>query len=316
MVSFLLALILALPVRAASPAVFDDTNERLQSLISFSPQELSVSGRDVLVAVIDSGVSFKVPALRTNLVPGWNFVSGDEQMIDYDGHGTAVAGIVLELAPQASLLPLVVARNGGASVEALVGAIVYAINHEAAVINLSIGVTEEILEDVLRAVGPEALQKSLLVISAGNDSRKLPPFSAKWKNVITVAAMSLDLPLALAHYSAYGNGVDIAVPSGVAGDGIATWTPQNTRRLFNGTSGAAPVVAGAAALLKEKYPNADGASLKQKLLNYSCRSHNIKVKNGRVLNIESLLKENAHCMYEALPQGPLDPLSEDFKSRP
>lgn len=294
----ILTLALGLPLATnARGRVLDPQNLRLKKMISLNHQNLPVSGKGVLTAVIDSGVSFTVPALRKNLIPGWNFIADNNTMIDYSGHGTPVAGIITVIAPEVTLLPLVAFGESGTT-DDIVDATIYAINRRASVINISMTYTEEMLRKVRNAVGNRKFKQSLLVISAGNWSTRYPDFYAHWDNVLVVGATGLDFPIRSTSYSAYGENVDIAAPSGDANDGIATYSAYiSDPYLFNGTSGAAPVVSGAAALLKEKYPKARGSDLKKMILEKSCYSKNISVSKGRLLNIGRLFDTSTKCPY-------------------
>ncbi|MNT28349.1 Subtilisin DY [compost metagenome] len=100
-------------------------------------------------------------------------------------------------------------------------------------------------------------------------------------------------------YSEWGPGVEIAAPAGGINDGIWTYRayPENQRRTFNGTSAAAPVVAGAAALLKSQYPELTATEIKQALLETSCSLPTLKniIENSRMLNVGRLLNESSSC---------------------
>ncbi|MFM6927779.1 MAG: S8 family peptidase [Bdellovibrio sp.] len=273
----------------------DPHNLRLKTLISLNHNDLPVTGKGVLVSVIDSGVSFSVPALRKNLIPGWNFITDDATMVDYSGHGTPVAGIVTIVAPDVTILPLVTMKDGGLR-EDVIDATIYAIQRNASVINLSVTFDEDMLRDVRKAVGSRKFKKSLLVISSGNTGDRRTDLKSTWDNVIVVGTIGLNMPVHSTHYSVYGPAVDIAAPSGDVGDGIATYDAFSSGvHIFNGTSGAAPVVSGAAALLKEKYPQARGADLKRMILAKACHSKDINVFNGRLLNVGMLFGVAAKC---------------------
>lgn len=295
---FILLLALNTPLFVqAQEGVSDPHNLRLKKLISLNHDNLPVTGKGVLVSVIDSGVSFTIPALRKNLIPGWNFITDDGTMVDYIGHGTPVAGIVTIVAPDVTILPLVTMKEGGLRQD-VVDATIYAIKRNASVINLSVTFDEGMLREVQQAVGVRKFKKSLLVISSGNTGDRRTELEEKWDNVIVVGTIGLNLPIHSTHYSVYGPAVDIAAPSGDVNDGIATYDAfSSSIHLFNGTSGAAPVVSGAAALLKEKYPQARGADLKRMLLMGTCQSNNINVYKGRLLNVERMFDVNAKCPF-------------------
>lgn len=281
----------------AQDGVLDPHNLRLKKLISLNHNELPVTGKGVLVSVIDSGVSFAIPALRKNLIPGWNFITNDTTMVDYIGHGTPVAGIVTIVAPNVTILPLVTMKEGGLRQD-VIDATIYAIKRNASVVNLSVTFDEGMLREVQQTVGIRKFKKSLLVISSGNTGERRTELKDKWDNVIVVGTIGLNLPIHSTHYSVYGPAVDIAAPSGDVNDGIATYDAFSPSiHLFNGTSGAAPVVSGAAALLKEKYPHARGADLKRMLLAGTCLYDNINVSMGRLLNVERMFDMTAKCPF-------------------
>lgn len=275
--------------------VKDPENLRLKKLISLDHENLPVSGKDVVVAVIDTGASAITKPLAKHLVPGWNFIDDNASTMDLDGHGTPVAGIVTLIAPSVKIMPLLVIKEYG-SQDDIVDATVYAIKHNVPVINLSVTFTEEMLRRVRDTVGAESFKKSLLVLASGNSGERYPSLQERWPNVIVVGTIGLDLPIHSTSYSVYGPDVDIAAPSGDAEDGIATYSPFSTSlHPFNGTSGAAPVVAGAAALLKEKFPKAQGADLKKMLITKTCHSKEINVFEGRLLNIGRLFDKAYKC---------------------
>lgn len=286
-----LILPLALVAHAEDPA-----NIRLKTLISY-PSTMAYPANSVIVAVIDTGVS--LPAyLKNHVLSGANVIRPNESAGDHQGHGTAVAGVILQIAPNARILPVMVADEGIGSTEGLIDGIVYAINQGAQVINLSIGVTDLVWEKVTGIVGPEKIKRPLFVVAAGNSGDRYITRKPVADNVIIVGATELDKPI-LASYSVWGNKVQMAAPAGSANDGIWTFqvVPENSHRLFNGTSGATPVVAGAAALLKSQQRELSAAELKSALLKSSCSIPKLRrwIEQGRLLNVGRLLKQSTDC---------------------
>jgi serine protease len=228
-------------------------------------------GRGVVVAVIDTGVS-RVPDLAgTRLVPGFNFVADNDKTDDDHGHGTHVAGTIAQstnnalgvagIAFRAAIMPLkVLSSQGAGSMAAISQAIRFAADHDANIINLSLGGPFPVTP-VRRAIEYAHRKGVVVVAAAGNDGRGRVSYPARYPDVIAVAATQWDETTTF--YSNWGQEIDIAAPGGNLrvdqnGDGKPDGVLQNTilpggarsgYLWFMGTSMAAPHVAGIAALV-------------------------------------------------------------------
>ncbi|MGL5033971.1 MAG: S8 family peptidase, partial [Microcystaceae cyanobacterium] len=223
-------------------------------------------GEGVTVAVIDTGVS-RVPDLRdTEFVEGYNFVEDNSDTSDKNGHGTHVAGTIAQstnnnygvagIAYKAKIMPLkVLSDNGGGTVADIAEAIEFAADHGATVINLSLGGGGEskTLKDAIDyAYGKGAV----IVAAAGNENRNSASYPGRYPKVISVSA--LNATGQKAPYSNFGAGVDISAPGGSeeGKDGKIlqeTLDPTSGKAVlvgFQGTSMAAPHVAGTVALIQ------------------------------------------------------------------
>ncbi|MFN2412027.1 MAG: S8 family serine peptidase [Pyrinomonadaceae bacterium] len=257
--------------------------------------------KDVVVAVLDSGVDYTHEDLVSNMwlrpenlpqytddelgtfndVRGFDADANAPDPMDDNGHGTHCAGIVgaegnnekgvAGINWNVKIMPLkFLGRGGFGSTKNAIEAINYAIDRKqkgvnVRVISASWGSTQysRALEDAIRAAGEQGI---LFVAAAGNsstdnDRRAHYPSNYKLPNVISVAA--LDRTDSLASFSNYGaKSVHIAAPGREI---LSTWLNDEYREA-SGTSMATPYVSGVAALVLASEPKLTVDQLRGRLL--------------------------------------------------
>ena len=219
----------------------------------YSPK---TSGKGVSVYVIDSGVDAVHGEFGGRVAPGFSAVTGRTGNSDCYGHGTHVAGTVaganVGVANGATIVPVqVLGCNGRGETGQVLRGIDYVIGHhrgnEPAVANLSLGGGADSAVDAgIRAMVADGIT---VVVAAGNSSKDACGTSpARESSAITVGATSQTDTRAV--FSNFGRCLDVFAP----GVEILSSVPSGRYGQSDGTSMAAPHVAGVAALILEANP--------------------------------------------------------------
>lgn len=245
------------------------------------PAWAHTTGEGVTVAVADTGVRTGGTDLDPGRVlDGYDFVNEDADPTDDHGHGTHVAGTIAQstnndrgvagVAPDARILPVKVLNASGAgSYSDIIAGIVWAKDQGARVINLSLG-APEFSQALCDAVTNAANAGVVVVAATGNDGLNSLSYPAACDAAVAVGAVRYDGQVA--GYSNYGPKIDLVGPGGDLsidqdGDGYAdgilqqNFTTSWAYRFYEGTSMAAPHVAGVAALVLAVNPTADVPAL-------------------------------------------------------
>jgi subtilisin family serine protease len=229
-------------------------NASLYAVAEASPGErLSATGPGTVVAVVDTGVDAGSPSLAGHLLPGADLVDVDLDADDLGGHGTAVAAVVAARCQRCTILPVrVLSPRGAAPWSRVAAGIVWAVDHGARVINVSIagpGGSNELRAAIAHAAAHDVL----VVAAAGNTGATRPAYPAAYRSVVGVGAS--DAGGVLHDWSARGRWVDLAAP------GCARLPVAGRSSWACGTSFAAPVVAATAALARAREPRATAAEI-------------------------------------------------------
>jgi len=236
--------------------------------------------KEVVVAVIDTGIDPNHPFLKDNLRGakgsasasdyGMDFsksASNQYQPIDQHGHGTHVSGIIKSVYPDVKILSLKYYNpraSGQDNLDSTIKALRFAVDANVDIINYSGGGPEPAIEEL--RILKEAERKGILVVAAaGNEESNIDikknayyPASYGLSNIITVTAH--DQSLQMLSSSNYGaKSVDISAP----GYRIKSALPGGRSGFLTGTSQATAFVSGVAAMIKSQNPNVSAAQMKK-----------------------------------------------------
>jgi subtilisin family serine protease len=214
-----------------------------------------------IIAVVDTGVDINHPDLLGRTVGGFNAITNSLAQTDDNGHGTMVAGIaaantnnavgVAGVAWVGRIMPVKVLGADGTGLDSDVAqGIQWAADHGAKIINLSLDGPDD--SAVLHSAVQYATGKgALCVVAAGNSASSVPEFPAAYDEAFTVGAT--DSAGSLAYFSSWGTWVDLVAP----GMGIISTYARSQGfdyAIGDGTSFAAPIVSGVAALVRTRFP--------------------------------------------------------------
>ena len=226
-------------------------------------------GENIDVGVIDTGIDGTHDDL--NVVGGINTMNDDPYDTDANGHGTHVAGTIaakqndeglVGVAPAVNLYSIKALEDEGSGLTSdIIAGVEWAIENELDVLNMSLGSNtySSAFEETLNTAYDEGM---LLVGAAGNegvddDSGDNVTYPAAYDSVIAVSASTEESsgPFGsdetIADFSSTGEEVELIAP----GENIESTSPGNETSVKNGTSMAAPHVAGVGALMMAANPS-------------------------------------------------------------
>jgi large repetitive protein len=278
---------------------------------------------DIVVAVIDTGIDYNHPDLAANVwtnaaeiagngldddgdgyvddVRGWNFVLGNNNPLDDNGHGSHTSGTlgavggnalgVTGVCQHVKIMPLkfLSATGSGANTDAI-EAILYATAHHALLTSNSWGGGgfSQAMKDAIDLANLADVGFIAAAGNSANDNDQVPSYPSSFQSPNVIAVAATDASDAITYFSSYGKtSVHVAAP----GLAIYSTTKNGGYATMSGTSMATPHVSGACALLKAANPNLSFAQIKQSLLTQADAKPTLKNKimTGGRLNIDKAL---------------------------
>ncbi|KOT66145.1 peptidase M8 [Streptomyces rimosus subsp. rimosus] len=267
----------ALVIGTAPAASADYIRDGQWALDAFGAKDVwkQSTGKNVTVAVVDTGVDGNHPDLQGSVLPGKSFASGggaaDQE--SGDGHGTGMASLIAGhghgpnhadgirgLAPDAKILPIKTkdSEGGVSSENGFAEPLRYAVDHGAKVVNMSFGGVS--FDQKEKEAISYALEKDVLIVAGtGNDGVGTPMYPAAAPGVLAVGAVAKDGQVW--RKSNYGPHTRLLAP----GEGIYSAGLGAKYRQADGTSDATAYVSAAAALVRSKFPHLTAGQVANRL---------------------------------------------------
>lgn len=217
----------------------------------------SRTGKGVSIAIIDSGIDGEHPDLQGKLIESVEAQSDNKRVLfvpsesgDSAGHGTACAGIISSIAPDAELYSIrVLGAQASGDGQAFLAGLEYAIKRKFRIINLSLGTTKPQFFAPLHDLLDRAYQAGCIVVAAANNLPQ-PSFPSVFSSsLISVSKTEQTEPF---HFGfKFGEIIELTAP----GVNVRTTWLGGGYRSLTGNSFACPHIVGIVALLLETYPN-------------------------------------------------------------
>lgn len=231
----------------------------LKKVDALGAWEINQGNSDTVIAIVDSGVDLEHPDLKAKLLDGYNAVNPGTPPKDDVRHGTHVAGIaaaigdngigVSGLAPKCKILPVKVLGNGTGSIATISDGLIWAADHGADVVNMSLGTYTE--EKTLGEAVKYALGKNVVCVATmGNDNMEKRRFPAGFPGMIAIG--STDENDKKSSFSNFGDWITVSAPGTAI---LSTLPTPSSYGKMSGTSMAAPLVTGLVGLMRSQSKN-------------------------------------------------------------
>ena len=215
------------------------------------------TGRGVQIAIVDSGIDTTHPALRGAVRESVEAYAENGRIAfrpsssgDAAGHGTACAGIITSIAPDADLYSIkVLGPNAAGSGEMFLAGLDYAIKRQFRVINLSLGTTKPQLFGPLHELLDRAYHTGSIIVAAANNLPQPSYPSVFSSSLVSVIKSEGNEPFNFGYR--YGEVIELVAP----GVQVQTAWPGRGYRRLTGNSFACPSITAIIALILEAHPN-------------------------------------------------------------
>ncbi|MBD2503218.1 S8 family peptidase [Anabaena azotica] len=238
------------------------------------------TGKDITIAVLDTGVDGNHPALKGKISKAYTFDAENDQVLpmnpssDTHKHGTHVAGLIcgdkIGIAPSTNIFSGVIIPGGTGNLSNFILALSWVSQQaEVSIVNISAGIIGY-LPDMETEIESLLLSGILPVCAVGNEGRNRTRSPGNYRDVVSVGSSTIDKRISGFSGSATLNigSHQYQVPNLVApGTNIYSSIPGEKYEAISGTSMATPIVSGVAALILEQYPNIEVLDLREELFN-------------------------------------------------
>lgn len=273
------------------PAIAEGNQNYLSVIKALSAWDISRSHSSIVIGVVDYGLSLEHEDLKDKLYfnekdpingldddgngyvddyLGYDFADGDNDAHGTNYHGARVGGIagaavdndtgIAGVGFHARISPLKIFRSEDNQSRNAYEAILYAANNNYDVVVLSWGSVDTYRQAAQDIINYAVLERNLVVVAAaGNTPAELQFYPASYDNVLSVAATNLNDTKT--SFSTFSYHVDMTAP----GNAIYSTSGENGYAQDNGTSYSAPMVAGAAALLKSHRPDLSATQIMERI---------------------------------------------------
>ena len=229
------------------------------TLVDYINESSTINKKEMVVAVIDTGVNVDHSIFKGRIARGGrSYVTTEPTVDDEYGHGSHVAGIIVDNTPSnVKILPIkALGKTGKGSDLAIANAVDYAIFKKVDVINMSLGGKSTWTDSLLEKNIKKAIKAGIsVVVGSGNEGKSADNYSpARLSECITVAASDVDG--SVASFSNYGECIDVCAPGvGINSAYMKKAGYVDTYNYESGTSMATPFVASTVCMVKMMNPN-------------------------------------------------------------